>query len=196
MSYPFIFELNDSYYMIPESKGDRNIQLYRCKNFPDKWEFVMNIMENIYATDTTLFFYNHKWWLFTAVDELKSPSIPFSELFLYFTDDLFSGHWQSHPMNPIVTDIKTSRPAGKIFILNNKIYRPSQDCSGSYGKAFNLNQITELSESDYEEILVSKVEPGWNKEIIGTHTFNFNKQIIVIDASPLKKRLNLSLFRN
>lgn len=196
MSYPFIFELKDSYYMIPESKGDRNIQLYRCKNFPDKWEFVMDIMENIHATDTTLFFNNDKWWLFTAVDELNSPSIPFSELFLYFTDDLFSGHWQSHPMNPIVTDIKTSRPAGKIFILNNKIYRPSQDCSGSYGKAFNLNQITELSESDYEEILVSKVEPGWNKEIIGTHTFNFNKQIIVIDASPLKKRLNLSLFRN
>jgi len=48
----------------------------------------------------------------------------------------------------------------------------------------------------YEEILVSKIEPGWNKKIKGTHTFNFNKNIIVVDASPLKKRFSLSLFKN
>lgn len=196
MSYPFVFEFNGIYYMIPESKGDKTIQLFRCRSFPDNWEFVKNIMENIYAADTTLFFYNGKWWLFTAVDELNNPSVPFSELFLYFTDDLFSGNWQSHPMNPVISDVKTSRPAGKIFVLNDKIYRPSQDCSGSYGKAFNLNQITKLSESVYEEILVSKIEPGWNKKIKGTHTFNFNSNIIVVDASPLKKRFSLSLFKN
>lgn len=191
MSYPFIFELNDKYYMIPESRGNRTIQLFSCKSFPDKWEFEMNLMENISATDSTLFFYNNKWWLFTAVDELNSSSIPFSELFLYFSDDLFSGNWQSHPMNPIVTDIKTSRPAGRIFVLNNKVYRPSQDCSGSYGKAFNLNQITIFSETAYEEILVSKVEADWSSKIIGTHTFNFNNKVTVIDASPLKKRIRL-----
>jgi hypothetical protein len=196
MSYPFIFELNDSYYMIPESKGDRTIQLYRCTSFPNKWEFVMNLLENISATDSTLFFYKNKWWLFTAIDELNNPSIPFSELFLYFSDDLFSGHWQSHPMNPIITDIKTSRPAGKIFILNNNLYRPSQDCSGGYGKAFNLNQITNLSESTYEEILILKVEPNWDRKLIGTHTFNFDDNITVIDASPRRKRIQLRLLKN
>jgi hypothetical protein len=188
MSYPFIFEWNGKYYMIPESKGDRTIQLYCCTSFPSKWEYVMNLMENISATDSTLFYYHDKWWLFTAVDELNSPLVPFSELFLYFSDDLFSGHWQSHPMNPIITDIKTSRPAGRIFILNDKIYRPSQDCSGDYGKAFNLNQITKLSTNEYKEVLISKVEPNWDKTLVGTHTFNFDENIIVIDASPLRKR--------
>jgi len=196
LSYPFVFELDKTYYMIPESKEDRNIQLYRCMSFPEKWEFVMNIMENIFATDTTLFFYKNKWWLFTAIDELKNPSVPFSELFLYYSDDLFSGIWQSHPMNPIISDIKTSRPAGKIFILDNKLYRPSQDCSGSYGKALNLNLITKLSEREYEEIPFLKVEPGWKKEIVGTHTFNFNNNIFVIDASPLKKRFGFNLLKS
>ena len=196
MSYPFIFNLNDKYYMIPESRGNRTIQLYCCTSFPNKWEFVMNLMENISATDSTLFFYNNKWWLFTAIDELNNPSIPFSELFLYFSDDLFSGHWQSHPMNPIITDIKISRPAGKIFILNNNLYRPSQDCSGGYGKAFNVNRITKLSESSYEEILVLKVEPDWDKKLIGTHTFNFDDNITVVDASPRRRRVQLSLFKN
>ena len=188
LSYPFIFELNGEYYMIPESRGDRSIQLYICRNFPDKWEFVRNLKEEIAATDSTLFYYSDKWWLFTSVDVLNNPAVPFSELFLYFADDLFSGHWISHPMNPIVTDIKTSRPAGNIFVFNNKIYRPSQDCSGSYGKAFNLNQIVKLSEEFYEEIQISKVEPDWDRKIIGTHTINFNNNIVVIDASPLRKR--------
>jgi hypothetical protein len=196
MSYPFTFKLNDKYYMIPESKENRTIQLYCCTSFPNKWEFVMNLMEDISATDSTLFFYKHKWWLFTAIDELNSPSIPFSELFLYYSEDLFSSDWQSHPMNPIITDIKISRPAGKIFILNNNLYRPSQDCSGGYGKAFNLNQITKLSESTYEESLVLRVGPDWNRKLIGTHTFNFDDNITVIDASSRRKRVQLGLFKN
>lgn len=196
MSYPFIFELNGKYYMIPESKDSRTIQLFCCTSFPAKWEFVMNLMENISATDSTLFFYNNKWWLFTAVDEMNNPSVPFSELFLYFSDDLFSGHWQSHQMNPIITDIKTSRPAGRIFILNGKIYRPSQDCSGGYGKAFNLNQITKLSTKEYEEILISKVKPDWDRKLAGTHTFNFDSNISVIDASPRRKRTGKYLFKH
>jgi hypothetical protein len=175
--------------MIPESKGNRTIQLFCCTSFPGKWEFVMNLMENISATDSTLFYHNEKWWLFTAVDELNSPSVPFSELFLYFSDDLFSGHWQSHPLNPVITDIKVSRPAGRIFILNDKLYRPSQDCSGDYGKAFNLNHITKLSTDEYEEILISKVEPHWDRTLVGTHTFNFDDNICVIDASPLRRRI-------
>jgi hypothetical protein len=189
MSYPFIFELDGKYYMIPESKGNGTIQLFCCTSFPGKWEFVMNLMENISATDSTLFYHNEKWWLFTAVDELNSPSVPFSELFLYFSDDLFSGHWQSHPLNPVITDIKVSRPAGRIFILNDKLYRPSQDCSGDYGKAFNLNHITKLSTDEYEEILISKVEPHWDRTLVGTHTFNFDDNICVIDASPLRRRI-------
>ncbi len=196
MSYPFIFELHNKYYMIPESREDRTIQLYTCTSFPDRWEFVMNLMDNVSATDSTLFFYNDKWWLFTAVDELNNPSVPFRELFLYYSEDLFSGHWKGHPMNPIIADVKTSRPAGKIFILNNKIYRPSQDCSGDYGKAFNFSQISKLNENEYEEILVSKVEPDWNSGLIGTHTFNFNDNITVIDASPVRKRIRFSQFKN
>jgi hypothetical protein len=189
MSYPFVFKLDYKYYMVPESSSNKTIQLFCCSSFPNKWEFVMNLMENICARDSTLFFYNNKWWLFTAIDELDSPSIPFSELFLYFSDDLFSGHWQSHPMNPIITDINISRPAGKIFILNNNLYRPSQDCSGGYGKAFNLNQITKLNEKTYEEILVLKVEPSWDKKLTGTHTFNFDDNITVIDASHRRTRI-------
>jgi len=188
MSYPFIFESNNTYYMIPETGENKTIELFKCTSFPDKWDFVMNLMENITARDTTLFYYINKWWLFTSINESGNTS-DYHELFLFSSADLFSNKWKSHPDNPVVSDVKTARSAGKIFIHDNKIYRPSQDCSGIYGRAFNLNRIVTLNETEYEESLEIKVEPNWNSHVKGIHTYNFDHNITVIDAYTYRKRL-------
>lgn len=188
LSYPFIFEVNDNYYMIPETSQNKTIELYKCVDFPGRWEFTKNIMENISAVDSTLLFHNNKWWLFTSVDDTESISGGSTELFLYFTDDFFSGSWESHPCNPIISDIRKARPAGKVFIRDNKMYRPSQDCSIRYGRGFNLNEIITLTETDYDEILLKKVEPDWDKQLKGAHTYNFDKNFTIIDAYSYRKR--------
>lgn len=182
MSYPFIFEWNDVYYMIPETSSNKTIELYKCLGFPDKWEFVGNIMNNINAKDSTLFFHNQKWWLFTSVNETGNNSLPFNELFIYFTNDIFSNKWHQHADNPVITDSKLSRSAGGIFIQEGEIFRPSQDCSGSYGKALNFNKISKIDEFEYSETLVSRVEPLWDKRLKGIHTYNHNNLISVIDV--------------
>jgi hypothetical protein len=189
MSYPFLFEFNNNFYMIPETYENKTIELYKCEEFPRKWNFVMNLMENILAADTTIFFYKNKWWLFASINEsLNFPE--YGELFLYYSNDLFTKGWIPHPKNPIVTDIRSSRPAGRIFIHENKIYRPSQDCSGRYGRAFNLNQIITLTETSYEEVLISKTEADWEPKLKGTHTYNFDKNFKVIDAYKFSRRFN------
>jgi len=195
MSYPFIFEWDNEYYMIPETMQNRTIGLYRCKKFPNEWEHVMNLMEDVTAVDSTLFFHEHKWWLFTSIDETGSSFKPFNELFLFFTDDLFAGQWKSHPCNPIITDLRASRPAGKIVKHNNKIYRPSQDCSERYGRAMKISQITEMTESNYEETLVKEIEPTWNHRLLGTHTINFDSPTVVLDACEQDRRLKFSLLK-
>jgi hypothetical protein len=190
LSYPFVFEFNDSIYMVPETGNNNTIELYRCVNFPDEWEFVMNLMDNIKAKDTTLFYYKDKWWLFTSIH--KSTIKPeYSELSLFYSDDLISCNWNAHPCNPIVSDIRTARCAGKIFLSDENIFRPSQDGSGRYGRALNLNQITVLSETKYEEILVSKVEAiELDKTYKGVHTFNFENNFSVMDAYTYRNRLS------
>jgi len=195
MSYPFIFELENEYYMIPETMDNRTIELYRCKSFPGEWEFVTNLMENINAVDTTLFYHDQKWWLFTSIDETETWLKPFTELFLFYTDDLFSGIWKSHPKNPIVTDLKASRLAGNVFRHQDRIYRPAQDCSGRYGRAMKINEITKLDEHEYEETPVLDIEPTWNQRVIGTHTINFNDAIMVLDATERARRLQIKMFK-
>jgi len=193
MSYPFIFRINNTYYMIPETGKNKTIELYKCTDFPYIWEFDRNLMENISAVDTTLFYYNNKWWIFTSLDQTGNISGGNTELFLFFADDIFSDDWVSHPDNPIVSDSRIARPAGKLFVHEGNIYRPSQDCSGRYGRGFNINQVTKLTETEYNETLISKVEPIWDKKLKGTHTFNVDKDFTVIDVYSFRKRLSILL---
>lgn len=188
MSYPFVFESGGTYYMIPETGGNRTIDLYKCVDFPGNWVFVRNIMKDVNAVDTTLFKYNDKWWLFTVIDEINSSLDGSPELFLFFTDNILSGTWTSHPLNPVVSDIRIARPAGKVFTHNGNIYRPSQDCAGRYGKAFNIIQILVLSETEYKEVQVKKVEPDWDADLKGTHTFNSDERFTIIDAYSMRRR--------
>ncbi|MBE0675607.1 MAG: hypothetical protein IH591_13180 [Bacteroidales bacterium] len=189
MSYPFVFKLENSYYMIPETAANNTIELYRCTRFPDKWEFDRIIMEDLSATDTTLFSHMGKWWLFTTLDQTNSVSGGSTELFLYYSDDPLSGSWISHPLNPVVSDERSARCAGNLFLHQGVIYRPAQDCSVRYGRGFSLKRVTILNEFEYNEVTESEIKPGWDSKLKGTHTFNFESGLTVIDTYTFHGRL-------
>lgn len=191
MSYPLVFQYEGVDYMIPETKENKTIDLYRCEKFPDQWVFVRTLMTDVYAVDATPYYYEGKWWLFANLDEVDGNSSINDELFLFYSNDLFSGHWVSHPQNPIVSDVKLARPAGKIFEENGKIFRPSQDCSLRYGYALNINRITKLSEFDYEEVLERKIFPDWQPEIKRNHTINSSSKATVVDAFKVRNRFGV-----
>ena len=181
LSYPFVFEHAEDHYMIPESMENGTVELYKCTTFPNQWEFVMNLMEGINAVDATLHYHDNRWWMFVTVVETDGAS-SWDELFIYYSDDLLSTDWTPHKMNPVISDCKIARPAGKLFIDNGILYRPSQNCSHRYGYGFNLNEVEVLSVDEYREKRVSAVEPNWDKNILGTHTFNRCHKLHVIDA--------------
>ena len=187
LSYPFVFEWQGDIYMIPESSRNKTIELYKCKSFPYEWEFQMNLMENIHAVDTTIHFAEDKVWLFANMQENKGSSA-WDELFLFYADTLLTTNWQPHPRNPIVSDVRLARPAGNIFIHEKKLYRPSQDCSCTYGYATNLNEIVILNEREYCEKKVTTILPDWNKKVIAAHTFSYDGELSVIDARYRMKK--------
>lgn len=191
MSYPFTFKLGGTYYMIPETSQNRTIELYKCKDFPYIWEFDRNIMENISATDSTLLFYENKWWLFTTLDLTNGISGCSTELFLFYSDDIFSGKWKGHPLNPVVSDESNARCAGKLFMKDGELYRPSQDCSLRYGRGFNINRVTKLNIHEYNETRVQEVKPDWNRKLKGTHTINYDGGLTVIDVYSFHRRISL-----
>ena len=187
LSYPFIFEFENDTYMIPESRANRTVELYKCTAFPRKWEFQKNLMTNCDVADCTLLQWQGKWWLFANRVETKGASL-WDELFLYHSDSPLSDKWITHPSNPIVSDVKSARPAGQLIVRDERLYRPSQNCSGHYGYGFNICEITKLTETEYEEKIVSKVEPKWDKHVIATHTINYADGLTIIDGQLRRRR--------
>lgn len=188
LSYPFVFEWQGQYYMIPETAHNHTIDLYACVEFPRRWEFRMHLMENVRAVDTTLTYAGGRWWLFTALSEEGRAVMP-AELFLFSAPDFMTTDWTAHPCNPIVSDIQKARPAGRLFQQAGKLYRPSQYSHGVYGYGIDLNEVLVLSEDCYAEKAVVAVRPTWDEQAQATHTFSQAGSLTIIDAFTQRSKL-------
>lgn len=181
LSYPFIFEDKGQLYMIPETKNSKSIRLYKCLDFPYKWKFQSNLIEDVLAVDSTIAHIDNTYWLFTNMAYNKETCIH-DELHLFYADSLESNSWKPHPENPIVSDVKKARPAGNLFFHNGSWYRPSQNCAKRYGYGLQLNKIIEINEQHYKEELVSSIVPDTIRKMAATHTLNSAADLVVMDA--------------
>jgi hypothetical protein len=172
LSYPYIFEWDNNYYMIPESNEDFSVRLYKAIEFPEKWEYEGNLLSGHRFVDPSIFHYKNKWWMFVS-------NVENSILNLYYSENLTKG-WRPHPKNPIVKFNKHfSRPGGRVILYDGKPLRLAQDDDPSYGIQVFAFEITDLSETSYTDKLVSnkpivtKTGVGWNAA--GMHHLDLHK---------------------
>ncbi len=188
LAYPTVFKFKDTYYMMVDSSYANKITLFEAVDFPFKWKHARDIMTGIFALDPTIFRKDGRWWLFCNIRENDGAS-PNDELFLFHSDDLLSEHWEPHPLNPIITDVRRARPAGPVFELNGSLYRPSQDCSVFYGHAVNINKITDLDTQKYNEVHTAYIEPKNFPNASRVHTFSYIPGLTVVDIFIDKSKL-------
>lgn len=186
LAYPFLFEWKGELFMIPETVENRQIEMYRCIDFPDKWKLESVVMKDVEAVDATVVQINGRWWMFTNVAQEGAVDWD-DELALFHASDPL-GPWTPHRKNPVKTDVRSSRPAGGIFRMNGELYRPAQDCSESYGHSISINRILQIDASNYEESCVSKILPNWAPGLVGTHTINAASGLTVIDGRRRRKK--------
>lgn len=180
LSFPCIFEYKNNIYMIPETGAKKKILLYKCLEFPKKWEFV-KIIKNIYSPDVSFYVNNNIIYLLTGNEKTKKLSI-------YYSSDLFD-NFIKHSINN--TTIINPRNAGNIFKFNNYLYRPCQICTPSYGYAIGICKINELSTKNYSETLVKVIKPDWFPKLTGTHTLNICDNLLITDGRLRIKSSNM-----
>ncbi len=183
LSYPFVMEYQGDYYMIPETSQNKNIQLYKSSDFPYKWDFVMNLMENIHAVDTTIFFYDNTWWLFANMLSNKGIS-GLDELFVFYSnaENFLTSDWISHCLNPVISDVTRARPAGALFEQDGKLYRPSQSSTTIYGTGVNINEVKVLNTMEYKEVAIETTGNVTQNKVLGMHSFSKKENLTVMDA--------------
>ncbi len=186
VSYPFVFRHRDDIFMLPESLERQTVELYRAVEFPSQWSLEGYLLDGVCAVDATLLDEGSRLWLFVGVAE-PGASVN-DELHLYSAEKL-RGPWIPHPENPVVSDVRSARPAGRIFRHEDQIIRPSQDCSRGYGTAVVLNRIDVLTPSEYAETPIGRIEPTWSPGLLGTHTYNFSQHVETVDGRRFAFRL-------
>jgi hypothetical protein len=180
MSFPYLIEIEGALYMCPEVGKSGQIRLYRCTDFPMKWELSHVLMDNVSAADTMLVMHNGKWWMLTNIDTTGSGD-HCGELFLFYSDSPFSSEWTPHPQNPIVVDAECARNGG-LVTKGGVLYRVAQRQGfDQYGKGFSINKIVHLDEHRYEEKRVSSVDATFWPGLLGTHHLHSNGKITVFD---------------
>ncbi|WP_144637717.1 hypothetical protein [Bordetella genomosp. 13] len=151
LSFPYIFEHGTTAYMVPETSGNRTIELWRCVEFPLKWELHATLMKGLSAVDTIVFPHSGRWWLFTNVDRTDGQS-HCDELFAFYADRPDSTDWLPHAQNPIVNNPIKARNAGMVVRPDGAVIRCAQTQGFfHYGKGVSLNRIEELTPETYRE---------------------------------------------
>lgn len=182
LSYPYLFEYEGGLYMLPEQKQTRRVDIYRCVEFPNRWEKAQTLISGMRLVDANLFEHEGRWWLLCAA-KLKWRGLRYDEtLFAFYADSPLSGRWTPHPANPLVRDFGRARPGGRILRdAQGRLLRPSQDCRRRYGDGLNLSEILELSPAAYGERLLwrkSGEDFGWG----GMHHLDWHQGLLVMDA--------------
>lgn len=162
LSYPYVFQWQDEYFMIPETIGGGAIRLYKADDFPRQWSPVADLMTGFFA-DPSIFRFQDRWWMFNCPRPYQHDT-----LFLYSAAAL-TGSWTEHPQSPIISDDKScARPAGRVLNFNGKLFRFGQNCLPHYGTSVRAFEILELTTTTYAEVEIDRSPlftgsgDGWN----------------------------------
>lgn len=185
LSYPFVLEHHGQIWMIPETSGASRIEIYRATRFPDLWERAGVLVDDVIASDATPVHHQGRWWLFATV---RSGGAYSDHLHLWTAPDLL-GPWAPHPANPVLIDIASARPAGRVAVHDGRLLRPTQDGRGGYGAALTVMEVTRLDDRQFEQRQVAQLVPGshWSGRRI--HTFNSSARFDVVDGSRVAPRI-------
>ena len=187
LSFPFIFEWNEEIFMVPETHQKKEIRLYKCDEFPMKWNLHKVLMKNVNAADTLIIRKDNIWFMLTNICSAGYGDHQ-SELHIYYSKDLFSNNWSPIKSgNPVIFDSMRARNGG-FFLNQNNLYRVNQiHDKNHYGKSFGINKIECLNENEYVESRISNVDPSFKKNIISTHHFSADGKIAVVDFCKMEK---------
>jgi hypothetical protein len=111
MSYPFLIEAKGQLWMVPESSQSGQVTLYRCVEFPHKWERSAALLEGIEAADATILAHEGLFYMMSTVrEDLGGYS---DTLAIHVAPDI-AGPWRDHALAPVLIDAAAARPAGAI----------------------------------------------------------------------------------
>ena len=180
LSFPYVFSHEGVLYMCPETSAIREIRLYRCIEFPLRWEHCTTLISDVSAADTIIFQKDSNWWLLTNIDSsgLGDHS---SELHIFCSKTLLSSEWKRCSSQPVVGSSLCARNGG-LVLDGSDVFRVAQRQGfSSYGEAISVKKIVHLAEDGYAEAPELTVDLHFDGKKRNCHHLSSNSRITVFD---------------
>ena len=189
LSFPAILRIGDSVYIYPENSASGKSTLYRF-NPKDDGLVVVNTLSDLPLTDAIITEMGGHYYMFAT----KIPTQNSNELTIYESNEKIGSY---HPIQAICLSDNTARSAGDIFVDDNRIIRPAQNCNGGYGVGLVFQEVTKDSEGHIAIKELLRKLPYAN--YIGMHTYNQYKDYVIVDLHarrhPVLHKLLLTIKR-
>lgn len=188
MSYPYIFQIGQDIYIMPEANASETLYIYKAICFPDKWEKCKVLRNHKKYADTTPFQWDGKNKALTY--QVEDPYHP--QLWLLDLDNEINDVQLDFPQ------VERRRSAGKVFMLNGKHIRPAQNCVEEYGKGlifyeYRMDWKGTYCEKEIAELFPEQLKLSESLYLDGMHTYNCSEHYEVVDIKT--RRFNvLNLF--
>ncbi|WP_288278164.1 hypothetical protein [uncultured Prevotella sp.] len=176
LSFPAIFRENNNIYIYPENAKGLGLAMYEYDPLTNKCEFIKIISKRKLADAiiTNVFGEDVIW----ATEMPTHNGCILNEYSLMKEGDVVLKYQYAFDEN-------VARNAGDWFKLNERVFRPAQDCNMNYGKAVVLQEVIKTTEGfDFKEI--RRIESTLWNYTTGCHTFNQFKDVIIIDCHGYK----------
>lgn len=185
LSYPFPF-IDDAGRACLTAEAWRAGEAPLWRRDDTGWRLGPPLLSGLPLVDPTLWRGPDRWWLFCTLED----DAPQAHLYIFYADRV-AGPWQPHKANPVKRDPGSSRPAGPLFMVDDMLIRPAQDCSRTYGGAVVLNAVTRLDPQGFEEEPCRRLEPVRGPFSRGLHTFCPAGAVTLIDGKRWRVRSRL-----
>ncbi|HAT2329624.1 hypothetical protein ACFMPF_22740 [Citrobacter sp. S5] len=172
LSFPFLININNQLFMIPESSERKEVILFQSIEFPARWKQVKVLISDIELTDNVFISINEACYLLSTTMD--------NEIIIHSADHIY-GQWQR-----ITPSLKVSNPhhrgAGASYQVENKMYFLTQECTPeTYGKSIYIKELVTLNDANFDENLIEQINSSINHSD-GVHTLNFSNNYIVYDT--------------
>lgn len=188
LSYPCVFEYEDSAYMIPETGQNGTIELWKSEGDLYHWKKDAVLMKHVKYADNTILKKDGKLFLFSYLEIGE---------FCTFVYELDIKLKKVRLIEKVKHDSNQFRPAGHFYIEGHYLYRPVQYNVNSYGERIIIKEVSSIIpyvEKTVKEIVAGEYGDHWKG--MSTHTYAHMDNLTVVDVLdevdlPLYKRIVL-----
>ena len=174
LSFPYIIRKGNRIFIAPENSSSGGWHLYDYNIENDALKRIKTLSGEPLTDAVIIDLFGE-----SLVFSTQKPSQNGNSLQVYTADGVL--------LQKFLFPADVARNAGDWFRINDRVFRPAQDCSNSYGGAVIIQEVIRKDDGCFDFRNVRQIVSTHPTYTTGCHTFNRYNDLIVVDVHGYRR---------